>query len=103
MSPKKLKWDNIPNLSEVKDKDVNRKWIYCKTCEVRIKVRSQFSFTEWQMHTDGVKHTELANSKALKNVPELTKFFKKRKDITNTSSKSVASPKKRPKMITCPG
>ena len=82
MSPKKLKWDDIPNLSEVMDKDVKGKWIHCKTCNVIIKVHSQFSFTEWNMHTDGVKHNELANSKALKNIHKLTIFFKKRKDNT---------------------
>ena len=96
MPPKKLSWGDIPNLSEVMDKDVNGKWIHCKTCNVTIKIRSQFSFTEWNMHTDGVKHNELANSKALKNTPKLTKFFKKRKDNTNTLSKKIAPPKKRP-------
>ena len=103
MPPKKLKWGDIPNLSKVMDKDVNGKWIHCKMCDVRIKIRSQFSFIEWNMHTDGVNHNELANSKALKNIPKLTKFFKKRKDITNSFPQKIASPKKRPKIITYPG
>ena len=68
MPPKKLKWGDIPNLSGVMDKDVKGKWIHCNTYNVIIKICSQFSFTEWNMHTDGVKHNELANSKALKNI-----------------------------------
>ena len=79
MPPKKLKWGDILNISEVIDKDVKGKWIHCKMCNVIIKVRSQFSFTEWNMHTDGVQHNQLANSKALKNIPKLTTFFKKEK------------------------
>ena len=55
------------------------------------------------MHTDGVKCNELVNSKALKNIPKLTTFFKKRKDNTNLLSQKNALPKKRPKVITCPG
>ena len=58
MPPKKFNWGDIPNIKHVKDKDKNGKWIHCKTCDVRIRVRSQFSFTEWQMHTDGVKHKQ---------------------------------------------
>ena len=58
MPIKKLKSGDIPNLSEVMDKDVNGKWIHCKTCDVRIRVHSQFSFIEWKMHTDGVKYNE---------------------------------------------
>ena len=39
----------------------------------------------------------------MKSVPKLTKFFKKRKENTNSLSKSIALPKKRPKIITCQG
>ena len=98
MPPKKIKWGDIPNLSEVMDKDVKGKWIHSKTCNFIIKVRSQFSFTEWNMHTGGVKHNELANSKALKNIPKLTTFFKKRKEKTNSFPPKNDSSKKRPKL-----
>ena len=40
MSPKKVSWGDIPNVSEVKDKDVNEKWIHCKTCNVKIRIHS---------------------------------------------------------------
>ena len=53
----RLKW---------RKKNVNGKWIHCKMCDVRIKVRSQFCVTKWQMYTDGVKHKELDNSNAVK-------------------------------------
>ena len=78
MPPKKFNWGDILDINQVKDKDRNGKWIHCETCNVRIRVRSQFSITEWQMHTDGVKHNELTNSIALNDVPKLTKFFKKK-------------------------
>ena len=78
MPPKKFNWGDIPNINQVKAKDKNRKRIHCITCNVRIRVRSQFSFTECQLHTNGVKHNELTNSTALKDVPKLTKFFPKK-------------------------
>ena len=89
MPPKKIAWGDIPNVSKVMKKDVNGKWIHCKTCNITIKILSQFSFLEWNMHTNGIKHNELANSKALKNTPKLTTFFKKRKDNTNFSPKKL--------------
>ena len=78
MAPKKITWGDLPNVIEVQDKDVNGKWIHCKTCNVKIRVCSQFSLTEWKMHTSGVKHNELTNSKALKNCKKFTKFFAKK-------------------------
>ena len=55
------------------------------------------------MHTNGVKYNELTNSTTLKNIPKLTTFFKKRKDNTNLLPQKDDSPRKRPKIITCPG
>ena len=94
MHPKKIKWGEIPNESKIKGKDRNGKWIHCKLCDVRIKVHSQFSITEWQMHTDGLKHKELAYSNAVKNTQKLTTFFKRKSDSMNVASKSVSPPKK---------
>ena len=102
MARKKTEWGDIPNLSVVKNKDINGKWIRCKICDIKIKVRCQFSFTEWQMHTDGVRHNKLVdyNSTELKNVPKLTTFFTKRtRENTDSLTKSTALPKKRPKII----
>ena len=95
MPPKKYSWGDIPNLNQIKDKDKDKdgKWIHCKMCDVRIKVQCQFSFTEWQMHTDGVKHIELSNSTALKDVPKLTKFFSKKR-VNKVSLPKRASPPK---------
>ena len=101
--PPKIKWGEIPNESEIKEKDYNGKWIRCKICDIRIKVCSQFSVTKWQMHTDGVKHKELANSDAVKNIQKLTTFFKRKSDSTNEASKSVSPAKKQHKTVSCPG
>ena len=79
MPPKKIKWGEIPNESEIKEKDYNGKWICCKICDVRIKVCSQFSITEWQMHTDGLKHKELANSNAVTTHTKTNYIFQKKK------------------------
>ena len=78
MPPKKVSWGDIPNISEVDDKDVNGKWILCKICNVKIRICSQYSLTEWKMHIHGVKHNEIANSKVLKKCQKLTKFFPKK-------------------------
>ena len=85
MPPKKVAWGDIPNLSEVKDKDMNGKWIRCKICDVKIRVQCQFSLTEWKTHTNGVKHLELTNSKVLKNCQKLTKIFPKKRLIEKTT------------------
>ena len=88
----------------MQDKDVNGKWIHYKTCNVKIRIRSQFSLTEWKMYTGGVKHNELPNSKALKNCQKPTKFFfKKKRLIEKTSPQSTIPPKKCNKIISCPG
>ena len=72
-------------------------------CDIRIKVCSQFSITEWQMHSDGLKHKELANSNAVKNTSKLTTFFKRKSDSMNAASKSVSPPQKKCKTVSCPG
>ena len=78
MPLKKIEWGDIPNIAYVKDKDLFGTWIECKICDVKICVRSQFCFTEWDTHCSGVKHSKIANSKALKDVPKIDTFFKKR-------------------------
>ena len=78
MPLKKIEWGDIPNIAYVKDKDLFGTWIECKICDVKIRVRSQFCFTERDIHCSGVKHSKIANSKALKDVPKIDTFFKKR-------------------------
>ena len=78
MPPKKISWGDIPNVSEVQDKDVNGKWIHCRTCDVKVRICSQFLLTEQKTHTDGVKHNDLTNSKVLKNCQKVSKFFPKK-------------------------
>ena len=99
MPPKKRSWGDIPHVNDVKDKDTNGKWIHCKICDVRIRVRSQFSMSEWQIHTDGIKHTQLSNANALKNVPKITNFFQTKQNDNNSSQKTTTPPRKRQKKI----
>ena len=47
MPLKKVEWGDIANIAYVKDKDLFGTWIECKICDVKIRVRSQFCFTEW--------------------------------------------------------
>ena len=82
---------------------MNGKWIHCKTCNVKIRVCSQFSLTEWKMHTGSVKYNELTNSKALKNCQKLTKIFSKKRLIEKTSPQSTTPSKKCNKIISCTG
>ena len=103
MPPKKRSWGDIPHIDDIEDMDTNGKLIHCKICDVRIRVRSQFSSSEWQIHTDGVKHSQLCNTNALKNVPKLITFFKTKQNDNNLSPKPSTPPKKRPKTISCPG
>ena len=81
MPPKKRSWGDIPHVNDVKDKDTNGKWIHCKICDVCIRVRSQFSMSEWQIHTDGIKHAQLSNANTLKNVPKITNFFQTKQNV----------------------
>ena len=67
---KKLELDEIPDDVYIKDKDHMGKWIECDICDVKIIVRSQFCFIEWDTHCSGVKHCKIANSKILQNVPQ---------------------------------
>ena len=78
MSLKKVEWSDIPNIDCVKDRDLFGTWIECKICDEKIRVRFQFCFTEWNTHCSGVKHSKVANSKALKDVPKIDTFFKKK-------------------------
>ena len=72
-------------------------------CDIRIRIRSQFSFTERQNHTDGVRHSQLSNTNALKNVSKLTTIFKTKTDDNNSLPKTTTPPKKRPKTMFCQG
>ncbi len=56
MPPRKYEWEDIPNKNCVKDKDENGKWICCKVCNNKIKIRSQFSTTEWKHHCESSNH-----------------------------------------------
>ena len=76
MPPKKVDWGDIPNDVYVKDKDHLGKWIECDICNIKIRIRSQFCFTEWDTHCSGVNHFQIVNSKALKNVPGIDTFKK---------------------------
>ena len=87
----------------MKDKDVNGKWIHCKTCDVKVRICSQFLLTEQKTHTDGVKHNDLTNSKVLKNCQKVSKFFPKKRLIEKTPQQSTASPKKHNKIISYQG
>ena len=107
MPLKKLEWGDIPNENYVKNKDVLGKWIECVICDVKMSVRSQYCFTEWDTHCSGVRHSKIVSSKAIHNVKKIDSFFKKR-SLTETNSsvnsaiKKQPSPK-RPKINTCPG
>ena len=103
MPPKKISWGDLPHINDIMDKDENGKWIHCKICDLRIRVRSQFSSTEWQLHTEGVKHSRLSTTKALKNVPKLTTFFQTQKKHNISSPNPSTQPKKRSKTNSCPG
>ena len=94
MPPKKRSWGDLPDANHVKDKDPNGRWIHYKICDIRFRVRSQFSFTEWQIHTSGVKHLELTNSEILKNVPQITNFFKRAIEENCSPIKTVSPLKK---------
>ena len=63
---KKNEWCDIPHNTYVKDKDIMGKWIECDICNVKIRIRSQFCFTEWDTHCTGVKHCRIANCETLK-------------------------------------
>ena len=77
MPPTKVCWGDIPNESDIEVRDVHGKWIHCKICNVRIRIRAQYSLTEWKTHLDSVRHNELSNSKVLRSCQRLTDFFPK--------------------------
>ena len=61
MPLKKVTWGDVPNSADfVKDKDsnVSGTWIECRLCNIRIKVRATFGFTEWEHHCASTKHCE---------------------------------------------
>ena len=96
MTLKKTEWGDIPNDIYVKDKDDLGKWIECTICHVKISIRSQFCFAEWETHCSGVRHCKVANSKALRHVPKIDPFFfflKKKDPHLNRISMSNHQPK----------
>ena len=103
MPPKKKCWGDIPNESEIEDRDVHGKWILCKICNIKIRIRAQYSLTEWKTHLDSVRHNELSKSKVLRSCQKLTDFFPKKRLMEKTEIQSPAPPKKRNKIISCPG
>ena len=74
---KKVEWGDIPHETYVKDKDIMGKWIECDICNVKIRIRSQFCFTEWDTHCSGVKHCRIANCETLKKNYRIDTFLKK--------------------------
>ena len=107
MPLKKVDWGDIPNDIYVKDEDDFGKWIECIICDVKISIRSQFCFTEWETHCSGVRHCKIVNSKALQHVRKIDTFFKKRpaseQNVSKNSSTTNQSLTKHPKINTCPG
>ena len=112
MPLKKLEWGDIPKEMYVKEKDQLEKWIECNICHVKIRIRSQYCYTEWITHCEGVKHCKIANSDTLKKVQKIETFFLKKKkkrplSEENSSSKPVTESQtpdgKRKKTSTCPG
>ena len=108
MPLKKVEWGDIPNIDCVKDRDLFGTWIECNICDVKIHGRSQFCFTEWNTHCSGVKYSKVANSKALKDVPKIDTFFKKRSASEKNSTGDTLINKndydaKRKKMNSCSG
>ena len=85
MPLKKLEWGDVPKEMYVKEKDELGKWIECNVCHVKIRIRSQYCYTEWITHCEGVKHCKIANSDTLKNVQKIETFFKKRTYDIDTS------------------
>ena len=77
MPPKKITWGDIPNSDFVKDKDnVNGRWIECRLCNVRIKVRATFGFTEWEHHCASTKHCDkLKHHLKTGSMNKLTSYF----------------------------
>ena len=108
MPPKKITWGDVPNSEFVKKKkkdDDYGKWIECSICNVVIKVRATYGFTEWVNHCASTKHTQLVTDKdGLGGMHKLTTYF----DINTDEKKSTASLKlcasKKIKLINpCPG
>ena len=113
MPPKKITWGDIPHCEFVKDKDIiNGRWIECGLCDVKIKVRATFGFTEWEHHCASNKHChKVKDHLGTEGMTKLTKYFdtSKVKNNNNTSlpnkSTSIKSPlSEKSKMSNpCPG
>ena len=113
MPPKKITWGDVPNSDFVKDKDnVNGRWIECRLCNVRIKVRATFGFTEWEHHCASTKHCDkLKHHLKTGSMNKLTSYFHTSSGTKNKNmglaieSPSVSSPpqKKTKFTIPCPG
>ena len=75
MPPRKYEWEDIPNKNCVKDKDENGKWICCKVCNIKIKIRSQFSTTEWKHHCESSNHCCAVRNLENNNNSKMTSFY----------------------------
>ena len=106
MPPKKTTWADIPNSEFVKIKDeVNGRWIECSLCDVVIKVRAAYGFTEWVNHCSSTKHSQLVtNEHDPVGMHQLTTYFDINNDESNSTLSLKACPFKKIKLINpCPG
>ena len=108
MPPKKITWGVIPNDEFIKKKDEkNGKWIECGVCDIIIKVRATFGFSEWQNHCSSNKHCEkVKDSEKGGIMKQLTTYFGTVNNDTkrNASQSCLHQHKKRTKVvIPCPG
>ena len=60
------------------------KWIECDICNAKIRIRSQFCFTEWDTHCSGVEHCRIAKCETLKK--SQNRYFFKIWTATKTNS-----------------
>ena len=97
-----------PIIHLLKKKDeITGKWIECGVCNVIIKVRATFGFSEWEHHCSSNKHClQVKETERCGTMKQLTTYF----GSTNNNTKTTASQStlrhrnKRTKVvIPCPG
>ena len=94
MPPKKIAWGVIPNSEFVKKKDEDTgRWIECSLCNIVIKVRATYGFTEWVNHCSSTKHTVHVTAKdGPGGMQKLTMYF----DINQNKNNSTVPLEVRP-------
>ena len=102
MPPKKFQWKDIPHQNHVKNKDDLGKWIECAICNITIRIRAQYGFTEWKTHCEGVKHCKLINGNDPNNASKITSHFKNSPKAPCSILQDVLAPKGKVAQ-TCPG